>query len=63
MEVMRYVAPCALVERMHCLGGTRRLLYLWCKSPNRAQAATYTTNNTKDKHPGLEPAIPAIVQP
>lgn len=63
MEVIRYVTPCALADRIHCLGGTRCLSYLQSNSPNRAQAATYTTN-TKDKHPvGLEPAIPAIVQP
>lgn len=39
------MTPCALVDRMHCLGGTRCLLYLWRNSPNRAQAATYTKNN------------------
>jgi hypothetical protein len=44
MEVIRYVTPCAVVDRMQCLGGTRYLLYLWRNSPSRAQAATYTTN-------------------
>jgi hypothetical protein len=45
MEVIRYVTPCALVDRMHYLGGTRCLLYMCRNSPNRVQAATYTTNN------------------
>ena len=42
MEVIRYVTPCALVDRMYCLGGTRCLLYLWRNSHNRGQADAYT---------------------
>jgi hypothetical protein len=50
MEVSRSVTPCDLADRMQCLGGTRYLLYLWRNSPNRAQAATYTTNKQTNKH-------------
>jgi hypothetical protein len=45
------VTPCALVDRMYCLGGTRCLLYLWRNSHNRARPIpTQQTNKQTNKH-------------
>jgi hypothetical protein len=53
MEVIRYVTPCALVDRMYCLGGTRCLLYMWRNSLNRAQAAYLHNKHKRQTSSGI----------